>query len=81
MHLASKSIEDLLRGIDDVPEGIRQAVINNGGGHANHSLFWTVMGPGKGGEPSGALADAINSAFGSFAQFQEKFAGASILQP
>ncbi len=74
--LAAKSVEDLLKGIKDVPEGIRQAVINNGGGHANHSLFWQVMGPGKGGSPSGALADAINSTFGGFDGFKEKFANA-----
>ena len=52
---------------NDVPEAIRQAVINNGGGHANHTLFWSLMGPNAGGEPSGALADAINKAFGDFA--------------
>jgi superoxide dismutase, Fe-Mn family len=70
--LASKSIEDLLRGIKSVPEGIRQAVINNGGGHANHALFWTIMGPGAGGEPSGPLADAIKAGFGDFAAFKAK---------
>jgi len=63
--LAGKSIEAILSDISAVPESIRQAVINNGGGHANHSLFWTIMSPGGGGSPSGALADAINSAFGS----------------
>src|SRR5271154_6327346 len=57
--LAGKSIEDLLRGIKAAPESIRQPVINNGGGHHNHSLFWTIMGPSGGGEPSGALGDAI----------------------
>ena len=57
--LAGKSIEDLLRNIKSVPDAIRQPVINNGGGHHNHSLFWTIMGPGGGGEPSGPLADAI----------------------
>ncbi len=72
--LASRSIEDLLRGIGEVPEGIRQAVINNGGGHANHSLFWQIMGPGGGGTPGGALADAINAAFGGFDSFKETFA-------
>lgn len=71
--LAGKSIHDLLGGIKDVPEGIRQAVINNGGGHANHSLFWQIMGPGGGGAPSGALGDAINSTFGSFDSFKETF--------
>ncbi len=75
--LAAKSIEDLLRGIDDVPENIRQAVINNGGGHANHSLFWKLMKPGGGGEPSGAVAEAINGAFGSFEKFKEEIAKAA----
>ena len=70
--LASKSIEDLLRNIKSVPEGIRQAVINNGGGHHNHALFWTIMGPGAGGEPTGAVADAIKATFGDFAAFKAK---------
>lgn len=65
-----KSIEDILRNITAVPDNIRQAVINNGGGHANHSLFWEIMGPGGGGAPSGALADAINAAFGGFDALQ-----------
>lgn len=63
--LAGKSIEAILSDLSSVPEGIRQAVINNGGGHANHTLFWDIMGPGGGGAPSGALGDAINAAFGS----------------
>ena len=75
--LAAKSIEDLLRGINDVPEDIKGAVQNNGGGHANHTLFWNVMGPGGGGEPSGALADAINEAFGSFGEFGDAFSNAA----
>jgi Fe-Mn family superoxide dismutase len=70
--LESKSIEDLLRDIDSVPENIRTAVRNNGGGHANHTLFWEIMGPNGGGEPGGALADAINAKFGGFDQFKEK---------
>ncbi len=70
--LAAKPIETLLREIKSVPEGIRQAVINNGGGHHNHSLFWTVMGPTGGGEPSGAVADAIKASFGDFAAFKAK---------
>ena len=70
--LAGKSIEDLLRDIKSVPEAIRQPVINNGGGHHNHSLFWTIMGPGGGGEPSGPLADAIKAGFGDFAAFKAK---------
>jgi Fe-Mn family superoxide dismutase len=74
--LASKSIEDLLRFVDSIPNNIRQAVINNGGGHANHTLFWQVMGSGKGGAPGGALADAIKSTFGGFDAFREKFSAA-----
>jgi superoxide dismutase, Fe-Mn family len=70
--LANKSIEDLLRGIKSVPDSIRQAVINNGGGHHNHSLFWTIMGPGGGGEPTGQVADAIKATFGDFAGFKAK---------
>ncbi len=70
--LAAKSIEDLLRDIKSVPEAIRQPVINNGGGHHNHSLFWTIMGPGGGGDPSGPLADAIKAAFTDFAGFKAK---------
>jgi Fe-Mn family superoxide dismutase len=76
-NLAGKPIGQLLREIDEVPSDIRQAVINNGGGHANHSLFWQIMGPGAGGEPTGALDDAIKQAFGSFADFKEKFANAA----
>lgn len=75
--LAAKSIEDLLRGINDVPEAIRTAVRNNGGGHANHTLFWNTMAPNAGGAPTGALADAINAAFGSFDEFKTKFAAAA----
>src|SRR5207249_5719307 len=74
--LAAKSVEDLIRDLGAVPEAIRTAVRNNGGGHANHSLFWTVMGPGGGGEPSGELAQAISSAFTSFEKFKEEFAKA-----
>jgi Fe-Mn family superoxide dismutase len=74
--LQSKSIEQLLTSLDSIPEAIRGAVRNNGGGHYNHSMFWQIMGPGKGGEPTGDLAAAINSAFGSFAGFKEKFAAA-----
>ncbi len=74
--LANKSIEDILANLDAVPENIRTAVRNNGGGHANHSLFWTLLSPNGGGEPSGELADNINSAFGSFDKFKEEFAAA-----
>lgn len=72
--LAEKGLEDLLRNIDSVPENIRQAVINNGGGHHNHALFWETIGPNAGGAPSGALMDAINATFGSFDAFKETFA-------
>ena len=75
--LQGKSLEQLLASLDSVPEAIRTAVRNNGGGHANHSLFWQIMGPNKGGAPSGELASAINSAFGSFDLFKEKFAAAA----
>lgn len=74
--LAAKSIEDLLKDIQNVPESIRQTVINNGGGHANHALFWELMGPGKGGEPKGDLGDAIKATFGDFAKFKELFSSA-----
>lgn len=75
--LADKSVEDLLRGIKSVPDNIRQTVINNGGGHANHSFFWQIMGPGKGGDPKGAAADAIKSTFGDFAKFKDEFSKAA----
>lgn len=74
--LQNKSLEDLLRGIKSVPEDIRTAVRNNGGGHANHSLFWPIMSPNGGGEPNGELADAIEGAFGTFGSFKEKFSSA-----
>jgi Fe-Mn family superoxide dismutase len=70
--LASKPIEQLLREIHQVPENIRMAVRNNGGGHANHTMFWEIMGPKAGGQPSGALGDAIKSAFGDFKSFQQQ---------
>jgi Fe-Mn family superoxide dismutase len=76
--LASKPIEQLLREIKDVPEAIRQAVINNGGGHANHSMFWEIMGPGAGGAPSGPLADDINATFGGFDNFKTQMKQAGI---
>src|SRR5690606_21775314 len=75
-ELQSKSIEELLRGIDSVPESIRTAVRNNGGGHANHSLYWEIMTPGGAKEPGGELAEAINAAFGSFQNFKDEFAKA-----
>lgn len=67
----ARSLEDLLRNINSVPEAIRMAVRNNGGGHHNHSLFWTIMKPRGGGEPTGALRDAILATFGDFAKFKE----------
>jgi Fe-Mn family superoxide dismutase len=70
--LCAKSVEDLLRGIKEVPDAIRQAIINNGGGHANHTLFWSTLAPQAGGEPGGVLGDAIKSTFGSFATLKEK---------
>jgi Fe-Mn family superoxide dismutase len=76
-NLASKSIEELLGDLDSLPESIRTAVRNNGGGYANHSLFWQIMGPDGGGSPSGTLADAINAAFGSFDAFKEAFSKAA----
>jgi Fe-Mn family superoxide dismutase len=75
--LQNQSIEELLRNINSVPENIRTAVRNNGGGHANHTLFWEIMGPNAGGQPSGELAEAINQAFGSFDSFKEQFAKAA----
>lgn len=69
----AKSVEDLISDLAAVPEDIRTAVRNNGGGHANHSLFWTILGKGAGGEPTGELAAAITSTFGTFAAFKEKF--------
>src|SRR6266516_64877 len=65
-NLPEQNIEDLCRNIEKVPEDIRTAVRNNGGGHANHSMFWQIMGPKAGGQPTGAFADAIKSSFGSF---------------
>ncbi len=78
--LQGKSVEDLLRGIDQVPEAIRGAVRNHGGGHANHSLFWEVMGPGGGGVPAGELASALSRDFGSFEGFKEKLTNAAANQ-
>src|SRR5207248_4209356 len=71
-ELANLDIVSLLRGIGKVPAAIKQAVINNGGGHHNHSLFWEIMGPNAGGEPTGQVADAIKAAFGDFASLKAK---------
>ncbi len=75
---AAKPIDKLLREIADVPDAVRQAVINNGGGHHNHSLFWRIMGPDKGGAPTGALATAINGTFGGFEKFKETFSNNAV---
>jgi superoxide dismutase, Fe-Mn family len=72
-ELESKSVEEIVANLDAVPEAIRTAVRNNGGGHANHSLFWQVLSPNGGGAPSGELADAITKKFGSFESFKEEF--------
>jgi Fe-Mn family superoxide dismutase len=71
-ELQNMGIEELMRNLDKVPEGARTAVRNNGGGHANHTMFWEIMGPNGGGQPSGELAGAINSAFGSFDAFKQQ---------
>ena len=76
--LQSKSLEDLLKGLSSVPEDIRTAVRNNGGGHWNHSMFWQIMGPKAGGQPTGAIADAITSSFGSFDKFKEEVKKAGV---
>jgi Fe-Mn family superoxide dismutase len=73
---AEKSVDEVIRGLDQLPADKQGPVRNNAGGHANHSLFWTVMGPGKGGTPSGDLGKAIDAAFGSFDKFKEAFAQA-----
>jgi Fe-Mn family superoxide dismutase len=76
-ELAGKSLEELLKDLNAVPEAVRTVVRNNGGGHLNHSFFWEIIGPNGGGEPAGALADAINKAFGDFATFKTQFAAAA----
>ena len=76
-ELADKPLEALLADLDALPADIRTAVRNHGGGHANHTLFWTVIGPGQGGRPQGDLAAAIDRAFGSFAAFKAQFADAA----
>lgn len=79
-EIQGKSIEDLLRGIDAVPEDIRTAVRNNGGGYHNHAMFWQIMGPNGGGEPTGELADAIRARFGSFDELKAKVNDAATKQ-
>ncbi|MFB4211827.1 superoxide dismutase SodA [Shouchella sp. 1P09AA] len=75
--LANKEIEDLVANLDSVPENIRTAVRNNGGGHANHALFWQLLSPNGGGAPTGSLANDIDSTFGSLDEFKTKFADAA----
>ncbi|ATO50043.1 MULTISPECIES: superoxide dismutase [Brevibacillus] len=75
--LQGKSVEELISNLDALPEGIRTAVRNNGGGHANHSLFWEILSPNGGGNPTGAIADAINAAFGSYDNFKAEFTKAA----
>ncbi|HEV3310938.1 MAG TPA: superoxide dismutase [Chloroflexota bacterium] len=77
-ELAGRSAKDLIRDLNAVPEDIRAAVRNNGGGHVNHSMFWSIMGPNGGGEPTGAVASAIASAFGSFDAFKTEFNDAGV---
>jgi Fe-Mn family superoxide dismutase len=72
-ELQNKSLDDLLKNLNAVPEAVRTAVRNNGGGHWNHSMFWQIMSPKGGGKPTGKLADAINAAFGDFEKFKEQF--------
>jgi superoxide dismutase, Fe-Mn family len=79
-HLQDRSIEELLRDLESIPEDIRTVVRNNGGGYANHALFWEIMGPNGGGEPSGPLADAITQKFGSFSDFRQKVSTAGANQ-
>ena len=76
--LQKKSIEELLAAVDSLPEAIRTPVRNNGGGHANHTMFWEIMGPGKGGAPAGALGDAIKSSFGDFETFKKQMNDAGV---
>jgi Fe-Mn family superoxide dismutase len=76
-ELLSKSVEEVIANLDAVPEAARTAVRNNGGGHANHTLFWQILSPNGGGAPAGELADAINNKFGSFESFKEEFAKAA----
>ncbi len=80
IDVGDKSVEDILRDIQSIPEAKRQAVINHGGGHANHSLFWQILTPGGAGAPSGQLAADVDREFGSFDDFKAKFSAAAIGQ-
>ncbi|HUF28842.1 MAG TPA: superoxide dismutase [Gemmatimonadaceae bacterium] len=77
-ELQGKSLDELLRNLNKAPESVRTAVRNNGGGHWNHTMFWEIMGPGAGGEPTGALADAIAEHFGGFGKFKEQMTAAGV---
>jgi Fe-Mn family superoxide dismutase len=77
-HLFEKTLEELITNLDSIPEDIRTAVRNNGGSHFNHSMWWTIMSPNGGAEPSGALAQAISTAFGDFASFKTTFTQAAV---
>jgi superoxide dismutase, Fe-Mn family len=79
-ELGSKSAEELIRNLAALPEDVRGVIRNNGGGHVNHTMFWKIMGPAKGGNPTGAIADAINKTFGGFDAFKEKFEAAGVNQ-
>jgi Fe-Mn family superoxide dismutase len=77
-ELAKKSLDELLRGVNALPEAVRAPISNNGGGHWNHSMFWQIMAPRSGGEPGGKLGQAITSTFGDFAKFREQFSAAGV---
>src|SRR5690606_22588548 len=77
-ELQNKTAEELIADLDSLPEAIRTAVRNNGGGHVNHTLFWEIMSPNGGGEPKGEIAEAINKTFGSFEAFKEAFTKAAV---
>ena len=79
-ELGGKTVEDLLWGIEQVPEDVRTVLRNNAGGHSNHSIFWTIMGPGGGGNPTGRVADAIKNTFGGYDQFKEQLTKAAVGQ-
>ena len=79
-ELKDLTAEELIASLENVPEAIRTAVRNHGGGHVNHTMFWSIMAPNAGGEPSGAIAEAIGSSFGDFASFKEKFNDAGVKQ-
>ncbi|OKH28938.1 superoxide dismutase [Chroogloeocystis siderophila] len=79
-ELQSKSLEDLVRELDSIPDDVRTAVRNNGGGHVNHTMFWEIMGPNAGGEPTGAVGEAIRDTFGDFETFKQRFNDAGTKQ-